>query len=219
MISTYVHNTVQKLTKHHAKSGDTIVYYYILWYFLCYVGLSEEQGFECVEAVEEYIIETLTQDHVDGFLYNNFNDKRHQKIRLVVLNRYIGLLDLSFEIPPYIRRRQNITSHSDNPLQCRSKYLRNKLICALFADMQLSRSQIQCLSLSDIAGYTDFYWLPNSALPQTIQDLVELYLNQRSGQVHLDYRESNTNLVFNSSHSGKRMKLNSISKIIRNSLY
>ena len=216
MILTYVHNIVQRLTS--ANSEDSIVYYHTLWQFLCYLGLpATHRSFESIEDVEQCVINTVTQEHIDGFIYH-LSNTRHRKIQLVALNRYINLLNLPCEIP-CVKRRQNITNCTSNSmLQYDNKYLRNKLICVFFKDMQMSRLQIQRLSVFDVANYVDSYWSPKSSLPEPIQDVVELYLNQRSGQVHLDYRESDSNVLFISSHSGKKMKLNSISKIIRDSL-
>ena len=210
---TYVHQIVQQLTSHTPNDENVIMYYYILWRFFCYIGVAEAED---SETTEQYIIETLTQEHIDGFLYYCKEKTHNQKLRYVVLSRYLGLLDLPFEVPQYVKRQRNITSN--NVGQYNNKHLRNRLICAIFKDLEFSRSIIQNLTVAEVATCVDGYWLPDTSLRQSVQDLVELYLNQRSGQAHLDYRDTDSTLLFVSSHSAKKMKLNSISKIIRNSM-
>lgn len=213
MIWAYIHDVVHRLNSYNI-TEEAIVYYETLWYLFCYIGICDAGPFENTHDVEQWVIESLIQEHLDGYLQH----PRHgvTKKRLVVLNRYIGLLDLPLQLPVSLKRHRPITNTDDFDAQNDSKCLRNRLLCAMFKDLCLSRSQIQSFRVLDAATYINGYWHPLESLEDCLQTLIELYLNQRRGQQHLDYRDSSMPFLFVSSHSGQKMKLNTISKIIRN---
>ena len=213
MIWMYIDDVVRKLNP-HTITESVFVYYDTLWYLFCYIGICDAGSFSSIDDVQQWVVERLLQEHLDGYLQHRVH--KPTKEHLAVLNRYIGLLDVPLQLPINLKRHRPVTNADHFDHQYDSECLRNRLLCLMFKVLHLSRLQLQSYMIVDAATYINGYWHPVESLEESVQSLVELYLNQRRGRQQLDYRDSKVPYLFVSSHSGQKMKLNSISKIIRN---